>query len=216
MKDTVEDCLDRLIERYPALDPCRMQVMDAFSCLCDCAYRGGTIFVCGNGGSATDAEHIVGELLKGFMKKRPLPAADQEALLALAGQDEGTYLAFRLQMGIRAVSLTSHIGLTTAVINDLGGDLVYAQQLNALARPGDVLWAISTSGNARNVRLACHVARLRGVRILGMTGDGGGHLATLTDTCIRVPASQTFEIQEYHLPIYHALCAMIERRFFED
>jgi D-sedoheptulose 7-phosphate isomerase len=216
MKETAEKCLDHLIERYPALDPCRMQIMDAFSFLCECAYRGGTIFVCGNGGSAADAEHIVGELLKGFLKKRPLPAADQEALLALAGQDEGTYLAVRLQMGIRAVSLTSHVGLATAVINDLGGDLVYAQQLNALARAGDVLWAISTSGNARNIRLACHVARLRGVRILGMTGAGGGHLATLADSCIRAPASRTFEIQEYHLPIYHALCAMIESRFFED
>jgi D-sedoheptulose 7-phosphate isomerase len=216
MEKTVEGCLEHLMERYPALSPCRAQILEAFACLCDCAYRGGTIFVCGNGGSAADAEHIVGELLKGFMKKRPLPAADQEALMALAGQDEGTYLAVRLQMGIRALALTSHVGLTTAVINDLGGDLVYAQQLNALARAGDVLWALSTSGNARNVRLACHVARLRGVRILGMTGDGGGHLAALADTCIRVPSSQTFEIQEYHLPIYHALCAMIESRFFED
>ncbi len=216
MEKTVEKHLEHLIKRYPALSPCQLQITDAFAMLCGCVQNGGTLFVCGNGGSAADAEHIVGELLKGFMKKRPLSAADQAALVAAAGPDEGGYLATKLQIGLRAMALTSHVGLATAVINDLGGDLVYAQQLNALAKPGDVLWAISTSGNARNVRLACHVARLREVRILGMTGATGGTLAGLADVCIRVPATQTFEIQEYHLPVYHALCAMIESQLFRD
>lgn len=207
-------CLDHLVCRYPALRPLSADVSAAAGILVQCAKSDHTIFVCGNGGSAADAEHIVGELLKGFMKKRPLPEKDRQRLLELAGEADGRYLGEKLQAGIRAVSLTAHVGLATAVINDLGGDLVYAQQLNALARPGDVLVALSTSGNARNVALACQVAKLHGLQVIGMTGATGGRLAELADLCLKMPSKHTFEIQEYHLPVYHALCAMVEAELF--
>lgn len=207
-------CLDHLVSRYPALKLLSPEISAAANLLVRCAESDHTIFVCGNGGSAADAEHIVGELLKGFMRKRPLSEEDKQRLQELAGEIDGRYLATKLQVGIKAVSLTAHVGLATAVINDLGGDLVYAQQLNALARPGDVLIALSTSGNARNVFLACQVAKLRGLRIIGMTGAGGGRLAEQADLCLKMPSEHTFEIQEYHLPVYHALCAMVEAELF--
>lgn len=209
------NALDVLYGNYPELTPCGRDIEAAYSILKESLGNGGTVYLAGNGGSCADADHISGELLKGFLKKRPLSAEDALRLEDISAED-GAYLAKKLQQGLRSVSLMHLTAPMSAVGNDLGGDLAQAQLLLALARKGDVLLGISTSGNARNIALACHVARLRGVKIIGMTGEGGGRLKALADCCIRVPASETFRVQEYHLPVYHALCAMVEDHFFKE
>ena len=203
-----------LYERYPALTCCKEDIEKAAQALKETFKSGGTIYCCGNGGSAADCEHIVGELMKGFIRKRPLAQEEQEELRKIDAVD-GAYLAEHLQCGLRAVSLMGQEALSSAVGNDLGGDIAPAQQLLGFARPGDVLLGISTSGNARNIALACKVAKLKRLKIIGMTGEGGGKLASLADVCIKVPAKETYRVQEYHLPIYHALCMMIECRYFK-
>ena len=206
--------LELLIRRYPDLRPCRGAIVDAYHILADCYDHGGCVFTCGNGGSAADAEHMAGELLKGFICKRPLSDEDRSALIR-QDADDGAYLAERLQYGLRALCLMSQLSISTAVGNDQGGDLGPAQQLFSLGQPGDVLVAFSTSGNAKNVAYACHVAKYRGLKTIGMTGSGGGRLAELADVCIKAPSSQTYVVQEYHLPIYHCLCILIEARYFK-
>ena len=205
--------LELLLQRYPDLLPCREAIVDAYHILAHCYDRGGCVFTCGNGGSAADAEHMVGELLKGFVRKRALSVEDCEALRAQDAQ-EGAYLAERLQYGLRAVCLMSQLAINTAVSNDQGGDLGPAQQLFSLGQPGDVLVAFSTSGNAKNVAYACQVARHRGLKVIELSGSGGGRLAELAEVCIKAPASETYVVQEYHLPLYHCLCIMIEARYF--
>jgi D-sedoheptulose 7-phosphate isomerase len=209
--------LQRLGERYPVLAPVVPDVAAAGDLIGDALGAGGTLFVCGNGGSAADSEHIAGELLKGFLLPRPLAPAEARAVRAAAASPEdGNYLVARLQRGLRAVALTGHTALATAVANDTGADLVFAQPLWALARPGDVLLAISTSGNARNVCLAAQAARARGLRVVALTGATGGRLRALADVAVCVPASAPAEAQELHLPVYHALCAQLEARFFAE
>lgn len=208
-----EQHLTELTRRFPVLAECAPVLAKAVGLVGASLDAGGTLYICGNGGSAADSEHIAGELLKGFLHRRPLPAADAAALRSLSGAD-GDYLAAKLQRGLRAVALTGHPALATAVANDNGGDLVFAQQLWALGRRGDVLLAITTSGNSRNVLLAAQAARALGVKVVGLTGRGGGKLAALADLMLCVPESETFKIQELHLPLYHALCAMLEARAF--
>lgn len=204
--------LDLLLSRFPELSVCRDDIVAAYQLLADCYDHGGCVFTCGNGGSAADAEHIVGELLKGFVRKRPLHERDRHNFSA-AGTD-GALLAERLQYGLRAVCLMSQLAISSAVANDLGGDLGPAQQLFALGQPGDVLFALSTSGNAANVRYALEVARQRGLHSIGLSAGAGGQLAQRAEVCIRVPAKETYLAQEYHLPIYHCLCIMLEARYF--
>jgi D-sedoheptulose 7-phosphate isomerase len=170
-------------------------------------YRGGNkLLLCGNGGSASDADHISGELLKGFQSKRPLPSAERAAL----GED----LAAKLQQSLPAIPLTAFAALSTAYTNDVDAEYIYAQLTLGLGKPGDALLGLSTSGNARNVGHALRVARARGLRTLGMTGETGGAMRELCDVCIRVPSRETFRIQEYHLPIYHVLCLLLEDALF--
>lgn len=207
--------LGDLLARYPALAVCEEALASAITLLIRTYEHDGTVFTCGNGGSAADADHIVGELLKGFVRRRPLPMAERAALSSVAGVD-GDYLASRLQCGLRAMSLMSQQGLSSAVANDLGGDLGPAQQLYGMGRQGDMLIALSTSGNARNVALACRVAKLKGIPVVGMTGIAGGHLAELADICIKVPERETYRVQELHLPVYHALCRAVEAFFFPE
>jgi D-sedoheptulose 7-phosphate isomerase len=200
--------------RYPALEGVLDDCQAAVDIICASMANAGTLYLCGNGGSAADSEHIAGELMKGFLSPRPL--ADQvKARLIADFADDGEYLAERLQRGLPAIALTSHTSIATAVINDQGGDLVYAQQLIALARPGDVLIGISTSGNAVNVQHAARVARTLGLKVIGLTGESGGELAALCHLTIRAPSSVTHIVQEFHLPIYHALCIALERHFFD-
>lgn len=203
-----------LLSRYPVLNVCSREIGQAYGMLAECFEKDNFLFTCGNGGSAADADHIVGELLKGFVKKRPLNEEMKQSLYRTKFR-ESEMLAEKLQMGFRAMSLMSQSAIYTAAANDLGGDMGPAQQLWALGRPGDVFLGISTSGNAKNIAYACQVAKAKGIKIIGMTGHGGGLLAETADVCIKVPENETFKIQELHLPVYHALCIMVEETFFD-
>lgn len=198
--------LDSLYERAPELLPLRDQIDASFRMLRDAIAGGGKLLLCGNGGSAADADHWAGELLKGFRSKRPLSLAARTGLPAA--------IADSLQGAIPAIPLTGFPALTTAFANDVDGDLTFAQLTHALGRPGDVWIGLSTSGNARNVCAAATVARVRGLRTLGLTGASGGKLASLCDLCLRVPTAETFRVQEFHLPIYHCLSLRLEDAFF--
>ena len=205
--------LDALITRYPDLNPIATDIDRAYATLLECFQNGGKALLCGNGGSAADCEHIVGELMKGYLSPRPLPAAVRESILA-ACPDDGDYLASHLQGALPAVSLVSQVSLTSAIANDVAADMVFAQQVYGYGRPGDVLLAISTSGNSRNVLRAAQVARALGLRAIGFTGHTGGALRALCSVCVCVPPQATAEVQERHLAIYHALCGMLEAAIF--
>ena len=198
--------LDYLCKRAPELTPLRNQIDASFRMLRNAIAGGGKLLLCGNGGSAADAEHWAGELLKGFKSKRPLAPPARAGLPAA--------IADSLQGAIPAIPLTGFAALATAFANDVNGDLTFAQLTHALGRPGDVLIGLSTSGNARNVCAAATVARVRGLHTLGLTGASGGALAPLCDVCLRVPTAETFRAQEFHLPIYHCLSLMLEDEFF--
>lgn len=212
MKDETRAIFEELFSRYPALEPCRDDVVVAYAALEATCRARGTVFTCGNGGSASDSEHIVGELLKKFKKRRDIPAA-LRARLAAEGA-EGAALADALEGSLAAVSLVSMTGILSAFANDVGWDAAFAQQLLGLARPGDALVALSTSGSSRNCVNAVLLARALGVRTIGLTGAGGGRLRALCDAAVCVPARETYQIQEFHLPVYHALCAMLESELF--
>lgn len=206
--------IHNLIQRYPALAECRADIAAASGMLIYCFTGGGKLLVCGNGGSAADADHIVGELMKAFLLPRRLPDAEMQALQALG--EDGAYLADTLERGLPAVSLCAHSALMTAVANDRTAETVFAQQTTALGRPGDVLMTLSTSGNSRNCVLAAHAAKLRGMRVIALTGRTESRLSAAADICIRVPETETYKVQELHLPVYHALCAQIEAHFFAE
>lgn len=201
--------LQALLDRYPALQSVQPEIERALQLLTECATSGGTVFVCGNGGSAADADHIVGELMKSFVKPRAISVELSERL-RLADDVLGDELARSLQAGIPAIALTQHPALSSAFANDVSPLLTFAQQLSVLGSKGDVLWAISTSGDARNVLYAAVAARAMEIRVLGMSGASGGKLAGLCDVCICAPGNETYKIQEFHLPIYHALCLSLE------
>jgi len=205
---------DELVRRYPSLSGLRQDAKAAFDILKNCFAKDGVLFTAGNGGSAADADHIVGEMMKGFLLKRPLSDDNKKRILD-QGEPEAYDLIANLQCGFRAFNLMCQSAIYSAAANDLGGDMGPAQQLCSAGRPGDVLIAISTSGNAKNLALACQVAKMRGMKVIGMTGEGGGRLAKLADVCIRAPEKETFKVQELHLPIYHFLCIAVEKTFFE-
>jgi len=206
---------EALVERYPELTPCLPDVQRAFELLRDCFKRGGKLLVCGNGGSAADSEHIVGELMKGYFSKRPLNAATRKKL-SDAFPVNGSYLADHLQGALPAISLVSQISLLTAFSNDVAPDMIFAQQVYGYGQPGDVVLGISTSGSSANVLHALQVARAMGIHGLGLTGDCGGVMREICDVAICVPARRTPEVQEYHVVIYHCLCAMLEDAFFPE
>jgi len=205
--------LDRLIANYPDLAVCRAEIQAAGELLLACFRGGGKLLVAGNGGSASDSEHIVGELMKGYRLKRPIPAAARQRL-ASAWPEHGLYLADHLQGALPAISLVSQAALITAFANDVAADMIFAQQVYGYGRPGDVLLAITTSGNSPNILHAARVARALDLRVVGLTGRGGGALKPLCDVTIGVPAEGATDVQERHLPIYHALCADLEAAFF--
>lgn len=200
--------------RYPALIGCREDMEAARNCLVSCARAGGTVLVCGNGGSAADSEHIAGELMKGFLKKRPLPERELARWEEAYGP-ESAKLAGKMQQGIRALSLPSQMALLSAVSNDCDPVLCYAQLAWNYARAGDVLVAISTSGKASNVMFAAQAAKLRGAYVIALTGSNDSPLSAAADIAIRVPEVETYLVQEYHLPVYHWLCACVEDELFE-
>lgn len=205
--------IDLLVERYPKLDVCRQSIEDAFITLRDCYEHGGKLLVAGNGGSAADSEHIAGELMKRFEKPRPVPenfAKKLKEVDPVLGAD----LAKNLEQGLMAIPLVAHEALTTAYINDVDGLGVFAQQLYGFGRRGDVFLGISTSGNSKNVLNATVVARAEGIKVIGLTGAKGGKLAEVSDVAIKAPETETYKVQECHLPIYHCLCLMLEDHFF--
>lgn len=198
--------LKNLLARAPALEPCMPDIVKAYSAMRDSLSRGGTLLLCGNGGSAADCEHWAGELLKGFASKRPLPADIRQKLPG----DLGT----KLQGAIRAIPLTGFLSLATAFANDVDPHLTFAQLVYGIGRPGDVLVGISTSGNSVSVCTAIETANAMGLITVGLTGQTGGRLAGLASIAIKAPSPETYRIQEYHLPIYHCLCLMLEEEFF--
>jgi D-sedoheptulose 7-phosphate isomerase len=205
--------IDRLVSRYRDLTACRNQIEEAFTLLRDSYAQGGVLLICGNGGSAADSDHMVGELMKGFQRQRPVPAELQQALQDAYGT-QGSEFGSRLQGALPAISLTAHSALVSAIANDTGQDLTFAQQVYGYGRKGDVLLGISTSGNSENVCNAMRIARTLGLTTIALTGRDGGQLRDLAECVIRVPRVTTLEIQELHLPIYHTLCVMLEQSFF--
>lgn len=205
--------VDDLIARYPILEPTKQSILDAYNIMEACYEHDGKLLIAGNGGSAADAEHIAGELMKRF---RILRTVSPEFAQRLRSIDpvRGEDLARNLERGLMAVPLVTHVALTTAYINDVDGYGVFAQQLFGFGRPGDVFLGISTSGNSKNIMSATVVARALGIKVIGLTGKSGGELNKVADVTIRVPATETYIIQELHLPVYHCLCLMLEDHFF--
>lgn len=205
--------LDQLVTRYPELLAVKSEIWDSYIALQDCYASGHKLLVAGNGGSAADAEHMVGELMKSFIKKRPLP---EELKELIKGVDAVRAEALNqvLEGALPSISLSGHPALSTAMLNDKGGLYVIAQQVIGYGLTGDVFMGISTSGNAENIIHAAVVAKAKGLTVISLTGKSGGELAKMSDIPIIVPNQSTYQIQEYHLPIYHALCLMLEEHFF--
>lgn len=213
MEERISKHLDLLIERYPQLCVCRDDIEKAYLILEECYVNDRKLLIAGNGGSAADSEHIAGELMKRFKILRPVPDDFAEKLKTI-DLVRGENLAKNLERGLMAIPLVAHEALSTAYINDVDGLGVFAQQLYGFGRIGDVFLGISTSGNSKNVMSATVVARALGIKVIGLTGEKGGELAEVADVAIKVPETETYMIQELHLPVYHCLCLMLEDRFF--
>lgn len=214
MKREVFKVLRELCERYPALRSCEQEIVSAFEQIASAYKNKGRLYLCGNGGSAADCEHIVGELMKSFRLSRSLTQTEQAGFLSLG--ERGREAAKQLERGLPALSLTSHIALSTAFANDRCPAFVFAQQLYVLGDGRDVLLAITTSGNSENCIYAAVAAKAKGMQVVALTGAGGGEIKQYSDVCICVPETETFSVQELHLPVYHGLCAMLEAEFFSD
>lgn len=213
MRPCAEARIDELVKRYPELAANRQSVYQATEAIIKAYKAGNKIMVCGNGGSAADSLHIVGELMKAFVCKREVLAEWQHKLKGCA---HGNYLIQNLQMALPAISLVSEAGLLTAYANDVAPDMNFAQQVFGQGKAGDVLIAISTSGNSANVIYAAEVARAMGITVIALTGRSGGKIKKNADILINVPEDETFKIQEKHLPVYHAICLAIEAEFYEE
>ena len=205
--------IDLLIERYPVLKSIKDSIIDAYLLMEQSYLNGGKLLIAGNGGSASDSEHIAGELMKSFKMERRIPDDFKEKLIAIDCV-RGEQLAKNLQQPLLAIPLVSLEALSTAYINDVDGYGVYAQQMLGFGKPGDVFLAISTSGNSKNVMNATVVAHALGVKIIGLTGAKGGELASVADVTVKAPSEETYMVQELHLPIYHCWCLMLEEKFF--
>lgn len=206
--------LEELTGRYPVLEAVKGDILGAYEMLKACYERGNKVLIAGNGGSSADSEHIVGELMKGFLKRRPVSPEFAKALKAV-DPERGEALASSLQRGLPAIALTGHTALTTAFLNDVNGDMSVAQQLLGYGVKGDVFLGISTSGNAKNIMYGVTVAKAAGINTIGLAGKDGGALGRACDVAIVVPEPETYKIQELHLPVYHTLCLMLEEHFYE-
>ena len=205
--------IDLLILRYPQLIVAKDCIVEAYQILEESYTNDGKLLVAGNGGSAADAEHIVGELMKGFVNPRKLEAEYSDALITV-NKELGRVLSENLQGALPAIALEGHLALTTAYLNDCEPLLCFAQQVNGYGRKSDVFLGISTSGNSRNILYAATVAKAKGMKVIGLTGEKDSKLSEISDTCIQVPETETYKIQELHLPVYHCLCLMLEDTFF--
>lgn len=213
LKREMTEYITDLVNRYPVLEKCKKEIEEAYELLKRCYENEGKLLVAGNGGSASDAEHIVGELMKGFVLPRKL---DQESAKFLISVDEemGCELADKLQGALPAIALVDHVALSTAYLNDVDPLLGFAQQVNGYGVENDVFLGITTSGNSQNILYACTVAKAKGMKVIALTGKNGGKVKDLADVSIIVPEQETYKIQELHLPIYHCLCLMLEKTFF--
>ena len=213
LESRLEKHIDLLIERYPKLKSCRNSIIDAYFIMEECYEHDGKLLIAGNGGSAADSEHIAGELMKRFKTPRPV-SAEFATKLKEIDPIRGENLSQNLECGLMAIPLVAHEALSTAYINDVDGLGVFAQQLFGFGRKGDVFLGISTSGNSKNVLSATVVARALGIKIIGLTGENGGELSQVSDVAVKVPETETYMIQELHLPVYHCWCLMLEEKFF--
>lgn len=213
IEERLKKHIDLLLKRYPVLEVCKQDIIDGYLLMEECYQKGGKLLIAGNGGSAADSEHIAGELMKRFKIQRPIPNELKKELISIDSV-RGRHLSENLEQTLMAVPLVAHEALTTAYINDVDGLGVFAQQLYGYGKAGDVFLGISTSGNSQNIMSATVVARAMGIKILGLTGKGGGELGTIADTCVKVPETETYMIQELHLPVYHCWCLMLEDKFF--
>ncbi len=214
MEQKLNAILEELMCRYPSLENQRDAIWRAYEVLERSFGEGNKLLIAGNGGSASDAEHIVGELMKGFKKKRYV---EEELLVRLEQVDKvnGRLIGKKLQGALPAISLVDHVALSTAFSNDVDSILGFAQQTNGYGNAGDVFWGISTSGNSKNILAAAKVAKAKGLKVIGLTGKDGGQLKDIADIVIMVNESETYKVQELHLPVYHTLCLMLEERFFD-
>ena len=203
-----------LINRYPALSVCSADLQAMLDTFIECYYKGHKLLICGNGGSAADAEHIVGELMKGFRNPRKISKKESDAIMAL-DPVMGKNLVDKLQEALPAIALDGHVALTTAYLNDCEPLMCFAQQVQGYGCEGDVLLAISTSGNSQNVLYAATVAKAKGLKVIGLTGANESKLSAIADVCVRVPQTETYMIQELHLPVYHWFCLKLEETFWK-
>lgn len=203
-----------LINRYPELSVCSTDLKVMLETLITCYSNGHKLLICGNGGSAADAEHIVGELMKEFKRRRKISQKEADAIMAI-NPEVGAMLVDKLQEALPAIALDGHVALTTAYMNDCDPLLCFAQQVQGYGKEGDVLLAISTSGNSKNVIFAATVAKAKGMKVIGLTGAKESGLSELADVCVRVPQTETYMIQELHLPVYHWLCLKLEEAFWK-
>ena len=208
-----ENVLNEMLTRYPALEVCRKDIEKACNVIIDCYSNDSKLLLCGNGGSCSDADHIVGELMKSFEKKRPIDKNLENSLKSVS-DERGSFIAENLQNALPAISLNAHNALTSAVSNDIDASLIFAQQIAGYGKKGDVLIAISTSGNSQNIVDAAITAKAKGLTVIGLTGEHGGIVKEYCDIAICVPARNTAEVQEFHLPVYHTICKVVENKFF--
>lgn len=205
--------IDLLVLRCPQLAVTRDCIVEAYRILEEAYTHEGKLLVAGNGGSAADAEHIVGELMKGFVNPRKLETDYSDALITV-NKELGRVLSENLQGALPAIALDGHLALTTAYMNDCEPLLCFAQQVNGFGKKSDVFLGISTSGNSKNILYAATVAKAKGMKVIGLTGEKDSKLSEMSDVCIQVPETETYKIQELHLPVYHCLCLMLEDKFF--
>ena len=213
LEQRLEKHIELLVSRYPQLENCKQDIVDAYLIMENCYLKKGKLLITGNGGSAADSEHIVGELMKAFVNPRKL---DEDYVRALTAVDAemGTTLGEGLQGSLPALALDGHLALSTAYMNDCEPLLCFAQQVNGFGKENDVFLGISTLGNSKNVLYAAVVAKAIGMKVVGLTGAKESKLSGMADVCIRVPQTETYMIQELHLPVYHTLCLMLEDKFF--
>lgn len=205
--------IDLLVKSYPALASISETILQVIKVIGEAYEAGSKLLICGNGGSATDSEHIACELMKAFVLPRTLKEDDINKLQNI-GISDWEEIAVNLQRGLPAIALTAHSALISAIANDISQSMVYAQQVYVLGKPGDVLLCISTSGNSENVIMAAKVAQSFGLKTIGLTGSRSSILESYCDITIKVPCTETYQVQEYHLPVYHTICLMLESYFF--
>ena len=205
--------IDLLMKRYPVLEACKEEIIGGYELMEECYKNGGKLLIAGNGGSAADSEHIAGELMKRFKIPRSIPEDLKKKLIEIDSV-RGENLSKNLERPLMAIPLVAHEALTTAYINDVDGLGVFAQQLYGFGRAGDVFLGITTSGNSQNVMSATVVARALGIKVLGLTGENGGELSQVANVCVKVLETETYMVQELHLPVYHCWCLMLEDKFF--